>query len=513
MKIERSSGILLHITSLPGNYGIGTLGDEAFRFADMLKKGEFRYWQILPIGPVSRTHGYSPYASTSTFAGNVLFINLEKLTEKDWFPKNDIPGTFEENHFVDFEKVINHKLPLLKEASRNFFSNTSNQEILEFDRFCEKSKFWLDNYALYSALAEHFSTNSWQKWESEISMQVPDAVHAMSKGLLDEITYHKFIQYLFFCQWAELKQYCNSIGIKIIGDIPIYVTMDSADTWSHRDVFQLDKKTGKPLSVSGVPPDYFSKTGQLWGNPLYRWKDESNNPNKNTASWWVKRISHLNELVDIIRIDHFRGFESYWSVPADEETAINGEWVKGPGIELFDYVKGELGDLPLIAEDLGTITPEVEKLRDDLGLPGMKILQFAFDYDNKNYYLPHNYTNPNSIVYTGTHDNNTTTGWFYGPEVDEKKRKYILEYLGSNDFSGFHWQFIRLACRSVANLVIFPAQDILGYSAEFRMNTPATLNGNWQWKLVKAGISEELMHALREMGHMYDRIRIDGPVC
>ncbi|MCP4138578.1 MAG: 4-alpha-glucanotransferase [bacterium] len=510
MKIERSSGILLHITSLPGNRGIGTLGDEAFEFVDILKEAGQTSWQILPIGPVSPSLGYSPYASTSTFAGNFLFISLDKLSGTNWFSRDINKIEFNDKTFVDFEAVIEHKLAMLTGACTDFFAGAGAQELTDYEKFCAESTFWLDDYALFASLAEHFNTNNWFEWEAPISKRDPEAINKWSSLLKEQIKFHKFVQYLFFSQWHELKEYCNEKGIQIIGDIPIYITLDGADAWAHREIFLLDETTGKPLKVSGVPPDYFSETGQRWGNPLYNWEDSNKRLNPETLLWWVKRIRHIHNQVDIIRIDHFRGFESYWAIDAEEETAINGKWEKGPGIEFFHRLEKELGELPLIAEDLGVITPEVEKLRDDLELPGMKILQFAFDFNNKNYYLPHNYTNPNYIAYTGTHDNNTTNGWFYGPEVDENRKQYILEYMGSNTDHDFHWQLIRLAYMSVAELVIFPVQDILGYGADFRMNIPGTTEGNWGWKLTKGAITGEITGKLRRMGDLYDRIVTPG---
>lgn len=507
MKIERSCGVLLHITSLPGKFGIGTLGQEAFHFADMLHKAGQQYWQILPIGPVSLSQCYSPYASTSTYAGNYLFVSLEKLKENAWFQQTIDAQEFQEEDFIDFESVVAHKLPLLRAACGDFFRLAAEKAISDYESFCLRAGFWLEDYALFSALADHFNTNHWHKWDKQIALRDPDAIKLWKERLKHGILFHKFVQYLFFKQWNDLKSYCNKLSIKIIGDIPIYITLDSPDIWANPDIFQIDVKSRMPRVVSGVPPDYFSKTGQRWGNPLYRWHDEHKNLNKNTVSWWVQRVRHLIRLMDIVRIDHFRGFESFWSIPAKEKTAVNGKWVKGPGIEFFKQLGTALGDLPLIAEDLGFITPEVVQLRETLGLPGMKILQFAFDHKNKNPYLPHTYTDQNCIVYTGTHDNNTTNGWFYGNEIDDSTRQYAMEYIGTEQFSNFHWQLIKLAYMSVADLVIVPAQDVLGYGAEFRMNVPGTTDNNWRWKLKHNGITEEQIQRLRRMADMYDRVR------
>ncbi len=331
----------------------------------------------------------------------------------------------------------------------------------------------------------------------------------LRRELANEIRFQKFLQFVFFSQWEDFRRGCRERGISIIGDIPIYITLESADAWSNPEILDLDAATGAPRAVAGVPPDYFSETGQRWGNPLYRWmKGTSLAPH--TIEWWAQRIAHLRTLVDVIRIDHFRGFEAYWSIPAKEKTAVRGKWLKGPGVRFFEKLKSITGDLDLIAEDLGVITPEVEALRDGLGLPGMRILQFAFDHNNRNYYLPHNIDNRNCVLYTGTHDNNTVNGWFYGDEIDGDTRRYVLEYLGLSDWSDFHWSMIRLAYRSVAGLVIVPAQDIMGYGEEFRMNRPGTTEGNWRWKLTGGAIGDDIVMKLRRMGKMYRRLPGDA---
>jgi 4-alpha-glucanotransferase len=505
MKLDRSSGILLHITSLPGRYGIGTLGPEAKEFAGLLAKAGMRYWQILPIGPVDARFGFSPYASTSTFAGNWLFISLEMLAEEAWFPGPLPPASAKEDLAVSFEDAIALKMPALESACRGFFSAAARADTLAYNHFCSDESSWLDDFALFSAITEETGTPDWLKWDAGLASREPKSIGMMNKKLADRVRFHKFLQYIFFKQWNAFREHCRGLDIRIIGDIPIYITMESADTWANQDILHLDVKTRRPLSVAGVPPDYFSETGQRWGNPLYRWK---RGPSlcAETLSWWVKRITHLKRLVDIIRIDHFRGFESYWSIPAEEKTAVKGAWVKGPGIQFFKKLSEEAGDLDLIAEDLGVITPEVEKLRDDLGLPGMRILQFAFDFNNKNYYLPHNIDNRNCVLYTGTHDNNTTNGWFYGSEIDENTRNYVLEYLGFDEWSDFNWKLIRQAYRTVANLVIIQAQDIPGYGEEFRMNRPGTAEGNWRFKLKQDSISEKMVLKLQRMGQIYGRL-------
>ena len=506
MKIPRSTGALIHITSFPGKYGSGTLGPEAFEVIDLLEAGGFSYLQILPIGPVSPSMGYSPYATTSTFAGNPLFISVEKIEKKKWFRGNINTVSFDDAHFINFEKVQEHRAEIFNKAFTDFKENAQEKEKSEYAAFKKNEDYWLDDFSLYTAVAEEFDTNYWPHWERETALKDPDKTAYWKEKLKERIEYNKFIQFLFFQQWFEFRSYAHMKGIQIIGDIPIYMTLQGADSWGNHDIVQIHEETGEPVSVSGVPPDYFSKTGQRWGNPLYRWFNDDGTLNEKTIDWWTKRIAHLHRLVDIIRIDHFRAFESFWAIPANEEFATNGEWEKGPGLEFFKKLKDRLGELPLIAEDLGVITPKVEKLRDDLCLPGMKILQFAFDFDKKNYYLPHNYTNENCIVYTGTHDNNTTNGWFYGDDIDENTRKYILEYIGTKEFSDIHLRLTRLAFSSVAELAIIPAQDILGYGEEFRMNKPGTIDHNWKWKLKTSELNHSQMKIMRRMAEIYNRI-------
>jgi 4-alpha-glucanotransferase len=500
--------MLLHITSLPGAHGCGTLGEEARDFARLLARMGMRYWQVLPIGPVAGAFDYCPYASPSTFAGNILLISLEDLAAEPWCGLDIAPFQGENGHFADFPAVEKHRVPLLRQAYDRFTASAAAPHE-DYARFCGETSSWLDAYALNTARAAPFNTLDWASgasWDHDIALREPEAVEGWSRRLRREIETHKFMQFVFFRQWAALKLYCNERDVQLIGDIPIYIAMDGADSWANRDMLLLDPETGRPEAVSGVPPDYFSATGQRWGNPLYRWRDQKEKLHEATFSWWARRIKHLHRCVDIIRVDHFRGFEAYWSIPADEETAVKGQWVSGPGMDFFSRLKDELGELPLIAEDLGVITPEVEELRDGLGLPGMKILQFAFDFNSDNYYLPHNYSDPNFIVYTGTHDNNTTNGWFYGDEIDENTRAYALEYLGAENSHEFHWKLIRQAYRSTARLVLFPAQDVLGYGAEFRMNIPGTVRGNWRWKLTPGAITGDMAARLRRMGELYGRM-------
>ena len=506
MILKKSSGILLHITSFPGRCGSGTLGPEAYEVIDLLKDGGQSYLQILPIGPVSPGMAWSPYASISTFAGNPLFISPELLKEEKWFTGTDGCVECHDVHFIEYEGISAYRMSILAGACRDFFRNADDTAREIYETFCKNNSYWLDDYSLFTALSERFVTNDWTRWDKALAMRDSVALAEWREKLSERIRFHNFVQYLFFSQWSSFRAYCADKDIKIIGDIPIYITREGSDAWANPGILELDPETGLPTAVAGVPPDYFSSTGQRWGNPLYRWHDESGSLREDTLAWWIMRMRHLEKLVDVIRIDHFRGFESFWSIPADEETAENGKWIPGPGMELFKRLHSELGDLPLIAEDLGIITPEVEKLRDDLALPGMKILQFAFDYNNKNYYLPHNITNPNCVLYTGTHDNNTTNGWFYGNDLDENTRRYVMEYAGSDQFSDFHWQMIRMAYRSVASLVIIPAQDLMGYGGEYRMNKPGTVDNNWRWKLCRGEMKHPLLEKLRAMAHMYSRL-------
>jgi len=506
MQTQRSCGILLHISSLPGQHGIGTMGQEAFHVADLLALGGQTYWQVLPLHPVTAAFGYSPYACLSAFAGNPLLISLMQLKKQSWCDVSLDENDFPDEDFVDYDRVAADTEAMLSAVADCFLKKAPASEKKRFEAFCKRESFWLEDFALFAACAEQFKTQCWLSWESSLALRKPEAIAHWAIALQSRVHIHKCIQYFFFSQWKEFKKYCNSKGLRIIGDLPIYVPLDSADAWAHPEIFQLDPHTRKPTFVAGVPPDYFSKTGQLWGNPLYQWRTPDKHLCEETLRWWVHRMRHALTLADVVRIDHFRGFQAYWAVPAGETTAVRGKWRKGPGAEFFKRLHEELGDMPVIAEDLGHITPDVVNLRTQLAFPGMKVLQFAFDHNNKNPYLPHTYTDPHCVVYTGTHDNNTTNGWFYGAETDDATRRYAMEYIGTDRFSDFHWHLIRLAYQSVALVVIIPAQDLLGYGAEFRMNTPGTVTGNWRWKLKRGALTEELMMRLRRLAHLYDRI-------
>ena len=497
MPFIRSSGVLLHPTSFPGRFGIGDLGLEAYKFIDFLERSYQQYWQVLPLGPTG--YGNSPYMSYSALAGNHLLISPDKLRDEGLLAEEDLANlpNFPTDK-VDFEQVAPIKIQLLKKACENFKTRASEIQQQKFTGFCATKAFWLDDYALFMALKDTQDNSSWYTWEPAIAKRQPEALERVQRQLTDEIFYYKFIQYEFFRQWSELKSYANLRGIEIIGDIPIYVAHDSADVWANPEIFCLDEQTGEVALMAGVPPDYFSATGQLWGNPVYNWEELQ----KQNFKWWVQRFEAMLDYVDVIRIDHFRGFEAFWTVPQGEETAMNGKWVKAPGEELFDVIKQKLGKLPVLAEDLGVITPEVEALRDKYEFPGMKVLQFAFGSDPGNPFLPFNYTN-NFVVYTGTHDNDTTVGWFN--QASDYEKHNLLLYLGCVSPEGIQWDLIRLALSSVANQAILPLQDILGLGNEARMNFPSVATGNWQWRYDTSALTQELSDRLKALTKLYGR--------
>ncbi|WP_456381245.1 4-alpha-glucanotransferase, partial [Hydrogenimonas sp.] len=489
---DRKSGVLLHPTSLPGDYGIGTFGEEAYRWIDRLAESGQRLWQLLPLGPTG--YGNSPYQSYSAFAGNPLLIDLKLLQKEGWLVEN-ISGRFDfDENRVDYDWVAAYKMPLLKSAYLSFFENAGERERTDFERFCEKEREWLEEYALFMALKKEYRGRIWYEWDRRVVVRDPETLALKRRQLKEEIAFQKFLQYLFFGQWKSLRSHANDKGVEIVGDLPIYVSEDSSDVWANASLFQLDADY-RPARVAGVPPDYFSATGQRWGNPLYDWKRME----EEGYAWWIRRIEKSLELYDIVRIDHFRGFEAYWSVPADEKTAVNGRWEKGPGHRFFEAVERHLGKLPIIAEDLGIITPEVEKLRDDFDLPGMKILQFAFDGSAENLYLPHNLVRE-SVVYTGTHDNDTTVGWF--ESIDNQE--YVLEYLDSGE-PNIEWAMIRAALASVSVMAVFPMQDILGLGSDARMNRPGRPDGNWEWRMTASQLEEADFDRLRRLSRLYGR--------
>lgn len=497
----RASGVLLHPTSLPSRFGIGDLGENAYRFVDFLANSDQQIWQILPIGPTG--YGNSPYLSYSALAGNPLLISPAILQQQDLLTWEDIQNLpdFPLDQ-VDFEGVINMKMPLLRKASDRFKEIASDETKEEFQRFCNRQNDWLSDYALFMSLKDAHHGSGWNQWPADISARQPQAMAEWAAKLTDDIFFHKFVQYQFFDQWQNLKQHANEKGIQLFGDIPIYVAHDSVDVWAHRHIFQLDSDTGEAALMAGVPPDYFSETGQLWGNPVYNWQELE----KTDFKWWIRRVEAILEYVDIIRIDHFRGFQAYWAVPHGETTAMNGTWLDAPGDEFFQRLDKQLGKLPIVAEDLGVITPEVEALRDKFNFPGMKILQFAFDGDQANGFLPYNYTDRNCIVYTGTHDNDTTVGWFN--ERSPEANAQVNDYFGCVGNDGIHWAMIRLALSSVGNTAVLPFQDILGLGTDAKMNTPSQPTGNWSWRCRAEAFNDELSGRLKYLTHLYGRTPI-----
>jgi 4-alpha-glucanotransferase len=506
MRFARSSGILLHPTSLPGRFGIGDLGPEAYKFIDYLAAGNQTLWQVMPLGPTG--YGDSPYSSFSAFAGNVNLISPERLVNDGLLAADDLQAVPEfASERVDFGKVIDYKKTLPGKAYHNFKQTQNHNVIEQLNGFRHYAAAWLEDYALFSALKDQPDGTAWNTWEPELARRDERALAAARETLREQIEAHEFYQYLFFKQWLELKAYANQKGIKIIGDMPIFVAHNSADVWANRQMFKLNDD-GSPHVVAGVPPDYFSKTGQLWGNPIYDWQRLQ----ASGFQWWIERMRTMLRTVDIVRIDHFRGFAAYWEVPADQETAETGEWVPAPGRELFAALRKELGDIAVIAEDLGTITPDVHALRDELGLPGMRVLQFAFGGTSDNTHLPHNY-DKNSVVYTGTHDNDTVVGWFKGQpgegstlnaEQIERERDYCRNYL-STDGAEINWDFIRALYASAGDTAVVPLQDVLGLGSEARMNTPATMSGNWSWRFRSGDLNEELGARLRRLAELYGR--------
>lgn len=497
MPFPRSSGILLHPTSFPSRFGIGDLGPEAYRFVDFLAATGQRYWQILPLGPTG--YGDSPYQCFSANAGNPLMISPERLRDIGLLTDADFNDTPDFPLQVDFGWVIHAKTPLLRKACDNFQHQADSKLAADFEEFCQSKADWLDDYALFRAIKDAHGGISWHQWDRPIAHHKPEAIDQWYQKLAPEVFYHKFLQFEFFRQWTDLKHYANQKGIEIMGDLPIYLAHDSAEVWAHPDLFCLDEETGLPSLMAGVPPDYFSATGQLWGNPIYNWDYIQENDFK----WWIQRFRGLFDRVDLVRIDHFRGFEAYWAVPLGEETAVNGEWKLAPGKELFKRLQQELGRLPIIAEDLGLITPEVEALRDEFEFPGMKVLHFAFDSETDNPYLPFNYDR-NYVVYTGTHDNDTTVGWFNRRSPEEQGR--VTRYLGCTSADGIHWDLMRLAFSSVANQAITPLQDVLGLDSDARMNEPSRAMGNWGWRYSADALTDEVGHRLRAMTELYGRV-------
>ena len=474
MEWPRASGVLVHPTSFPGPHGIGDLGEAAFRFVDWLVQAGQQWWQILPLGPSGP--GDSPYASPSAFAGNPLLVSLNWLVGDGLLDAGDVASDLDfAQHEVDYPRVRAYKMPLLRQAFDRFRRGAASDQRQAFEAFVEEQRSWLDDYALFMALKHEHGGVAWTDWPADLALRRPEALVAARDQLRDDLRFEQFAQFQFRRQWVELRRHANEHGVRIIGDLPIFVAHDSADVWSHSELFRLDVQ-GRPTALAGVPPDAFTSTGQLWGNPLYDWEAAA----ATSYAWWVERVRALLGVVDVLRIDHFRGFAAAWVVPAGAETAASGHWEKGPGAAVFAAMTEKLGDLPFLVEDLGLITPDVIELRRELGLPGMKVLQFAFDGGPGNAYLPHNYE-ADCVVYPATHDNQTTVGWFH--TRSDWERQNVERYLGK-DGTDISWDFIRLALGSVANTAILPLQDVMRLGDEARMNTPGRGDGNWRWRFL-----------------------------
>lgn len=492
--MKRSCGILMPVSALPSPYGIGTLGKAAYEFVDFLSNAGQSWWQMLPVGPTS--YGDSPYQSFSTYAGNPYFVDLDMLCEDGLLESKDVSGLDWGDHpaRVDYQKIYDHRFPILQKAADRGWERDSKQ----VKNFIEENGGWLPDYALFMALKRHFGMRAWTEWEDEeIRLHQPEAVKRYREKLTEDIQRFIYIQYLFFKQWNALRAYAHEREIGIIGDMPIYVAMDSADVWANPESFQLDQRN-IPLAVAGVPPDYFSENGQLWGNPLYDWESMK----KDGYGWWIRRVEGASRLYDVLRIDHFRGLESYWAVPYGETTARNGHWVKGPGMELIGVLTSWFSQLQFIAEDLGFLTPEVYQLLQDSGMPGMKVLEFAFDSREPSNYLPHTYF-PHCVCYVGTHDNATVMEW--KNDADPADIDMAVRYLGLNEEEGFHWGMLRGGLSSVAELFVAQMQDYLGLGAEARMNTPGILGGNWQWRLQEGQLTAALTERIAEAARIYGR--------
>jgi 4-alpha-glucanotransferase len=501
MPFDRSSGVLLHVTSLPSHGGIGDLGRAAYEFADFLAAAKQKYWQVLPLSPTG--YGNSPYAALSAFAGNPLLISLDRLAEWGWIGAERLAGMPGSSGNVQFDAVVEAKMPLLQEAARKFLSDHGQLgdrgavQWARFEGYCKENAAWLNDWAFYSVLRTRYKTGAWHVWPMELARREPEALAKVAQEDGEALAVEQVIQFAFDEQWRELRDYCCARNIHFIGDVAIFVSYDSADVWTNPGVFELDDNLA-PTRVSGVPPDYFSWTGQRWGNPLYRWETLE----KQGFDWWVARIQRAKQLYDVIRLDHFRGFEAYWSIPAEDDTAINGAWVKAPGGALFSRLREALGELPFIAEDLGLITKEVDALREQFGMPGMRILQFGFGDRASHNYLPHRYV-PNTVVYTGTHDNDTTRGWWeHGASAET--RKAVETYLAPGP-EGVVWRLILAAAASVADMCLFPLQDILELGSEARMNTPSQPENNWAWRYEKEALRSEYAVRLAALMEMADR--------
>jgi 4-alpha-glucanotransferase len=495
MSFPRAAGILLHPTSLPSRGGVGDFGPAAYRFADFLSSARQGLWQVLPLGPLG--YGNSPYSATSAFAGNPLLISLERLSDHRWIDKSKIDGLSAHSGPVEYDRVFSQKMPLLFEAARNFLASGSSEALGRFESFRNENSWWLDDFALFDALRARHKLETWNRWPRELAQREPSALARAREELADDIRIRSTLQFAFYQQWHALRQYCADRAIRIVGDVAIFVNHDSADVWTNRELFRLNENL-EPEVVAGVPPDFFSKTGQRWGNPLYRWDIMK----QRGYRWWIQRLRWATQNCDYIRLDHFRGFDQFWEIPASDATAVNGRWVDGPRDDLFLKVREALGGLPFFAEDLGYITPEVHALRDRLQIPGMAVLQFGFGDEGAHMYLPHRAEG--KVIYTGTHDNDTVEGWWQSGAAEHEKRN-AESYMGRCD-DGVHWAFIRAAQCSPASLSIIPLQDVFGLGSEARMNTPSLYGGNWRWRFDENRLASEVAAKLALLADVSDRL-------
>jgi len=501
MAFPRASGILLHPTSLPARGGIGDLGSSAYEFVDFLAAAKQGLWQVLPLGPLG--YGNSPYSSTSAFAGNPLLVSLDRLADKGWLDRSQLAGLSSDVASVEYDAVFPSKMPLLAEAARNFTKTATGSARARFDQFCADNAWWLDDFVLFDELRARHKLAPWNEWEHELVHRDASALAQVREQATADLAMRKAIQFAFYEQWRALRHYCSQKSIRVIGDIAIFVNYDSADVWHHPELFRLDANLN-PEVVSGVPPDFFSEIGQRWGNPLYRWDVMK----QAGYQWWIERLRWATQNCDYIRLDHFRGFDQFWEIPAHEATAINGRWVDGPKDDLFVKLREALGGLPFFVEDLGFITPEVHALRERLQIPGMAVLQFGFGDTGAHIYLPQRFT-PDKVVYTGTHDNDTLLGWWTSGATPEE-RASAEAYLGRQS-DGTQWAFIRAAQSSVASLAILPVQDVLGLGSEGRMNTPSQNGGNWRWRLQPGALTPQLAEKLARLAELTDRISVPIP--
>jgi 4-alpha-glucanotransferase len=501
MPFPRVAGILLHPTSLPSRGGIGDFGQAAYQFVDVLASARQGLWQVLPLGPLG--YGNSPYSSISAFAGNPLLISLERLADHGWIDPAKLSQLSSDSGAVEYDQVFARKMPLLFEAGRNFVASASDNARQRFEQFCSENAWWLDDFILFDALRAQQKLASWNEWPAELARRDPGVLKRARRELAVDLKIRSALQFAFYEQWQALRRYCSERAIRVVGDVAIFVNYDSADVWMHPELFRLNEDL-QPDVVSGVPPDFFSKTGQRWGNPLYRWDVMK----AGGYEWWVQRLRWATRNGDYIRLDHFRGFEQFWEIPANDPTAMNGRWVDGPRDELFQKLREALGGLPFFAEDLGYITPEVHALRERLQMPGMAVLQFGFSDAGARMYLPHHAAG--KVIYTGTHDNDTTVGWFRSGAAEHERRN-AEAYLGRCD-DGIHWAFIRAAQSSVAEFALIPMQDVLGLGSEARMNTPSLHGGNWKWRVAPGQFTAELAARLAHLAEVTDRIPQAIPV-